>query len=242
MGNSARKVLLLGIIIAIIFWFFDAFVDAFIFKGGDIKDLLLTPDLREAWMRLVIMGLIVGMSLYARRHIIELERMRAELKGLATTDSLTKAYNRAKFEDLIEVEIERAKRFKHSLSIVMFDIDDFKSVNDTYGHAAGDEVLKEFAGIARAHTRKINHLIRWGGDEFIIVPVETAIEGAVILCERLRVAIEGFDFKKAGKVTASFGAAQYREEDDTKETLLKRLDDALYRAKGDGGNKVEMIE
>ncbi len=241
MGNPARKVLLVGIIIAIIFWFFDASVDAFIFKGSSFTDVILTPDLREVWKRIVIMALIVGTSLYARRHIIELERMRAELKGLATTDSLTKAYNRAKFEEIIELEIERAKRFKHPLSILMFDIDNFKGVNDTYGHGVGDEVLKEFTGIARAHTRRINHLIRWGGDEFIIVPVETALLGASILSERLRAAIEDFDFTKAGAVTASFGAAQYRD-DDTKETLLKRLDDALYRAKANGGNKVEMIE
>lgn len=241
MGNPARKVLLAGIIIAIVFWFFDASVDAFIFKGGSFTDVILIPDLREVWKRIVIMALIVGVSLYSRRHIIELERMRAELKGLATTDSLTKAYNRVKFEEIIEVEIERARRFIHPLSILMFDIDNFKGVNDTYGHAVGDEVLKEFADIARAHTRKINHLIRWGGDEFIIVPVETALLGASILSERLRTAIEDFDFKKAGKVTASFGVAQYREG-DTKETLLKRLDDALYRAKADGGNKVEMIE
>jgi diguanylate cyclase (GGDEF)-like protein len=241
MENSAKKVLLVGIIIAIVFWFFDASVDVFIFEHGSLRDVLLTPDLRTVWKRIVIMALIVGMSLYARRHIIELDIMRAELKGLATTDSLTGAYNRAKFEEIIELEIERAKRFIHPLSILMFDIDNFKGVNDTYGHAVGDEVLKEFTGIARAHTRKINHLIRWGGDEFIIVPVETTLSGAVILSKRLRGAIEDFDFTKAGSVTASFGVAQYREE-DTKETLLKRLDDALYKAKGGGGNKVESVE
>lgn len=241
MGNPARKVLLLGIIIAIVFWFFDASVDAFLFKGGTFTDVIFIPDLREVWKRIVIMALIVGMSLYARRHILELEQMRAELKGLATIDTLTKVYNRAKFEEIIALEIERAKRFRHSLSIVMFDIDNFKGVNDTYGHGVGDEVLKEFANIARAHTRKINHIVRWGGDEFIIVPVETPLKGAAILSERLREAIEIFDFEKAGKVTASFGVAQYREE-DTKEILLKRLDDALYKAKDGGGNKVEMIE
>ena len=187
------------------------------------------------------MGLIVGMGLYERRHVIELERMRAEMKGIATTDSLTGAYNRAKFEEIIEIEIERAKRFMHPLSLLMFDIDEFKRVNDTYGHATGDVVLKEFSAIAKAHTRKINHLIRWGGDEFIIVPVETSLKGASILSDRLRQAIAGFDFTKAGKITASFGVARYKEH-DTKEALLKRLDDALYKAKNNGGNKVETVE
>ncbi|MBE9532222.1 MAG: GGDEF domain-containing protein, partial [Proteobacteria bacterium] len=182
----------------------------------------------------------ICMGLYARRHVIELERMKVELRGVATTDSLTGAYNRMKFEEIIDIEIERAKRFTHPLSLLMFDIDEFKRVNDTHGHGVGDEVLKEFAGIAKAHTRKINHLVRWGGDEFIIVPVETPLKGAAILSDRLRQAIETHDFGKVGKISASFGVAQYNEG-DTKETLLKRLDDALYNAKNGGGNKVEMI-
>ena len=238
MKKPARKVLLAGIIIAIVFWFFDATIEAFIFKGGSLTDVMLTPDLREAWKRLVIMGLIILLSLYSRRHIIELEHMKGELKGLATTDSLTKAFNRAKFDEIFDLEVERSKRFNHPLSMLMFDLDNFKDANDTYGHGVGDEVLKQVADVIRAHTRKINLLIRWGGDEFIVIPVETTLEGAAVVSERLRQAIELFSFEKVGRLTASFGVVQFKD-DDTEATILKRLDDALYRAKNSGGNRVE---
>jgi len=238
MIKPARKVLLAGIIIAIIFWFFDATLEAFIFKSGSLTDVILTPDLREAWKRLAIMALIIAYSLYSRRHIIELERMKGELKGLATTDTLTRAFNRAKYDEIIALEMERAKRFTHPLSMLMFDLDNFKDINDTYGHGVGDMVLKQVADVIRAHTRKINLLIRWGGDEFIVIPVETSLEGAAILSERLRRAIEAFAFERGDKLTASFGVVQLNE-DDTETSILKRLDDALYRAKDKGGNRVE---
>jgi diguanylate cyclase (GGDEF)-like protein len=238
MEKPARKVVLAGFLIAIFFWFFDAAVDTYIFEGGDLRDLLLMPDLQEAWMRLLGMALIIGSSLYARRYILELERMKGKLRGLATTDSLTQAYNRAMYDEIITLEMERAKRFVHPLSMLMFDLDNFKDVNDNYGHATGDIVLKKVADIIRAHTRKINLLVRWGGDEFIVIPVETALDGAAVLSERLRQAIEFHTFEKVGKLTASFGVVQIRE-DDTEVTILKRLDDALYKAKNGGGNRVE---
>jgi diguanylate cyclase (GGDEF)-like protein len=238
MEKSARKVLLAGIIIAIVFWFFDATVDAFVFEDGDLRDVLLTPDLKEAWMRLVIMALIVGMSLYARRHIIEFERMKVKSRELAATDRLTQTFNREMFDELIALEMERAKRINYPLSMLMFDLDNFKDVNDIYGHSFGDMMLKQVADIIRAHTRKINLLVRWVGDEFIIISVDTPLEGAATHSERLRQAIEFFSFEKVGKLTASFGVAQFKK-DDTKDSVLKRLNDALYRAKNQGGNWVE---
>jgi diguanylate cyclase (GGDEF)-like protein len=236
--NPARKTLILGITIAILFWFLDASVDAYLLNERGFVESIFTPEITEVWMRILIMGLIIALSIYSRKHIIELEEMKAELNKLATTDKLTQAYSRAKFEDIIALEIERAKRFNHPLSMLMFDIDDFKKVNDTFGHAYGDYVLKSIADIVRGHTRRINHLIRWGGDEFIIVPVETNLEGARLLSERLRSAVDSFSFDKAGNITASFGVAQL-QDDDTEDALLKRMDDALYNAKKSGGNRVE---
>jgi diguanylate cyclase (GGDEF)-like protein len=164
--------------------------------------------------------------------------MEDELNKLVITDKLTKAYNRVKFEEVIAIEMERASRYNHPLSILIIDIDDFKNVNDTCGHLAGDYVLKAVADILQSHMRKLNHLIRWGGDEFIIVPVETGLDGASIFSERLRQAIESFDFGKAGKITVSIGIALFNK-DDTEDTFLKRADDALYKAKASGGNRVE---
>jgi diguanylate cyclase (GGDEF)-like protein len=238
--KPSRKILILGILIAILFWLFDASVDAFLLNEGGFIESILAPEIMEVWMRTIIMGLIIGLSVYSRKHIIELEEMKAELKELATTDRLTQAYNRTKFDEIIALEMERARRFNHPLSILMFDIDNFKKVNDTFGHTYGDHVLRDIADIVRGHTRRINHLVRWGGDEFIIVPIETNLEGAGVLSERLRGAIDSFGFDKVGKITASFGVAQLKD-DDTEDAFLKRVDDALYKAKTTGGNRVETI-
>jgi diguanylate cyclase (GGDEF)-like protein/PAS domain S-box-containing protein len=170
--------------------------------------------------------------------ITERVQLEEELKKTATIDKLTKAYNRVKFEEIIAIEMERATRYNHPLSILIIDIDDFKNVNDTCGHLAGDYVLKAISDILQSHMRKINHLIRWGGDEFIIVPVETGLDGASIFSERLRQAIDSFDFGKAGNITVSIGIALFNK-DDTEDTFLKRADDALYKAKASGGNCVE---
>ena len=172
------------------------------------------------------------------RDITEHVQLEKDLRETATTDKLTKAYNRVKFEEIIAIELERTTRYNHPLSIVIVDIDDFKKVNDTCGHLVGDYALKAVAGILQSHMRKINHLIRWGGDEFVIIPVETGLDGARIFSERLRQAIESFDFGKAGKITVSIGIALFNK-DDTEDTFLQRADDALYKAKEAGGNCVE---
>ena len=172
------------------------------------------------------------------RDITERKQMEDELKKLVITDKLTKAYNRVKFEEIIAIEMERVTRYDHPLSLLIIDIDGFKNVNDTCGHLAGDYVLKAVADILQSHMRKINHLIRWGGDEFVIMPVETGLDGARIFSERLRQAIESFDFGKAGNITISIGIALFKK-DDTEDTFLKRADDALYKAKTSGGNRVE---
>lgn len=171
--------------------------------------------------------------------ITERKRMENKLRKQATTDTLTQTYNRRKFEEIIDIEMERAKRFHHPLSILMFDIDNFKKVNDTFGHSIGDYVLKTVADIVRKHTRTINYFIRWGGEEFVIISVETDLDEAKIQSERLRKAIESYSFDIVDEITASFGVTQYKD-DDTASTFIKRADDALYQAKVKGKNRVEI--
>ena len=166
--------------------------------------------------------------------------MEEELTRLAITDKLTQAYNRTKFDEIITEEIERARRFDRPLSVLMFDLDNFKVINDTFGHSFGDNVLKTMADIVRTHMRKINYFIRWGGEEFLIIAVETNLKGARVLGERLRKAIESHGFDKVGRVTISFGATEFRK-DDTEDSLLKRADEALYKAKENGRNRVETV-
>lgn len=121
----------------------------------------------------------------------------------------------------------------------MFDIDHFKEINDTYGHLTGDDVLKTLADIVRENLRKIDSLVRWGGEEFMIIAPETDLEGAKILAERIRKKVESYKFDKIKTITISLGLALF-EKDDTENSVIKRADDALYNAKKRGRNRVEI--
>ena len=160
------------------------------------------------------------------------------LEELASTDRLTGAWNRRHFETALEGEIHRALRFGHPLSLVMFDIDHFKRVNDSFGHQAGDRVLTEFAACIRSGLRKSDSLTRWGGEEFIVLMPNTPLAAARIAAERFREMVAAHDFNAAGSLTASFGVAQFIA-DETVEDLLGRVDGAVYRAKNEGRNRVE---
>jgi len=173
--------------------------------------------------------------------ITERKLLEEELKRLAKTDKLTGAYNRTKFKEIIEREIERVKRYNQSLSIIIFDIDHFKKVNDKYGHSVGDYVLKTLADIVRENIRKIDYFIRWGGEEFMIISSETNLKDASALAERIREIIESYMFEDVRKVTVSLGVTEFREN-DTEDSLIKRADDAMYEAKKKGRNRVEVIE
>jgi len=162
------------------------------------------------------------------------------LEEYATTDSLTGLCNRSKTEKCIEMEMEVYKRYKREFSVIMLDIDDFKSVNDTYGHHSGDIVLKEFSKILEIETRKVDIAGRWGGEEFIIVLPETDIYQAINVAENLKEKIETFEFSTVKNKTASFGVSQI-EEGETVESIINRADKALYKAKNSGKNRVEFF-
>ncbi len=171
--------------------------------------------------------------------ITERKLAEEELKRLATTDKLTGAYNRTKFQEIIDREIERVKRHNQPLSMIIFDIDHFKAVNDSYGHSVGDYVLKTIADIVRENIRKIDYFVRWGGEEFMIISSETNLDDAYALAERIREIIENYTFEEAGKITVSFGVTEFKEN-DTENSLVKRADDAMYSAKRKGRNLVEV--
>ena len=232
-------VLLVSIFLAEFFWVADSYMDTFVFKEGSILDNMLNPLPIETWMRFVAMGIIVTVGAVARRQIKKVKRTNEYLEELAATDTLTLAYNRTRFEEIMTVEMDRARRFDHALSMLMLDIDEFKDVNDTFGHDVGDYVLKNIADIVRGNTRRINPFIRLGGDEFVILAIETESEGTKAMAERLKNAVESFPFNEVGKVTVSIGLTQF-EKDDTSDTFFKRVDKALYKAKAGGGNRVEV--
>jgi diguanylate cyclase (GGDEF)-like protein len=173
------------------------------------------------------------------RDITKRKQLELELEKLATTDRLTQVFNRTKFHEVIKKELERAKRYSHSLSMIMFDIDHFKKVNDTYGHTVGDYVLQTLTQIVKENLREIDYLVRWGGEEFIIITPETDIEKAEVLAERIRKGTENYIFDQVGAITISLGVAQLKK-DDTEDTFIKRVDDAMYLAKQKGRNRVEV--
>ncbi len=171
------------------------------------------------------------------RDISESKRYQHELEHLAGHDPLTGAVNRNRFLELLKGERQRVRRTPSPLSLVMFDVDHFKRVNDTYGHSVGDDVLRHLVALCREILREVDVLARWGGEEFMLLLPDTALDGAVALAERLRVAIERKDFAPVPSLTSSFGVAELAP-DEPEERCYKRLDGALYRAKGAGRNQV----
>lgn len=169
-------------------------------------------------------------------NIFEREKAEEALERLSVTDHLTQIFNRLKFENVLETEIQRAKRHNRTFSLIIFDIDHFKNINDSFGHEVGDNVLRKLTKIISVHIRAIDIFARWGGEEFIILIVENNIEDAKSFAEKLRRDVEstGFD---SGRLTCSFGVTEYIENDDTS-TIIRRADMALYEAKRNGRNLV----
>jgi two-component system cell cycle response regulator len=159
---------------------------------------------------------------------------------LSVTDPLTQIYNRLKFNDELDKIINDYKKNKHPFSIIMFDIDHFKNVNDTYGHDTGDLVLTTLCHIVQDNIREIDVFARWGGEEFMILTPNDGIENSKNMAEKLRKVIEIYYFEKVKSITCSFGVTEFTDE-DTNDTFTKRVDGALYTAKNQGRNMVKIF-
>ena len=159
------------------------------------------------------------------------------LEEKASRDALTKLFNKGKFNEVISKEMELAKSILSPLSIIFLDIDHFKTVNDTYGHDAGDYILKEIASILKDSVRKGDFVARWGGEEFIITLQAISADQAARIAQKIRSIIEEYNFIKGDNQTVSLGVTQYIVG-ESEESFLKRADEALYTAKQSGRNKV----
>jgi two-component system cell cycle response regulator len=201
-----------------------------------VNDYLARPvDRNELMAR-------VRTQIRRKRHSDDLRNRLRESVELSVTDPLTGLYNRRYLDAHLHTLAREAASNGRPLSLLLADIDHFKSVNDSFGHDAGDRVLKQVADRLRRHTRAADLACRLGGEEFVIVMPDATRDGAFRMGERLRASIAGEPFGIDGgtqiNVTTSVGIATFDGRDDTLETLLKRADDALYAAKREGRNKV----
>lgn len=154
---------------------------------------------------------------------------------LAITDPLTGLFNRNQFDSVVDQEIERGLRYHKTFGVLILDVDYFKSVNDTFGHNEGDKVLQKIAKILSTSVRENDTLIRWGGEEFVVVAIEVDQQSLTLLSDKLRKNIEAENYGVAGKITVSVGATLFRKN-DLKTELISRADKALYEAKAKGRN------
>lgn len=161
------------------------------------------------------------------------------IEKISTIDSLTGAFNRKKFDESLTLLINTTKRYKPPLSLILFDIDHFKKVNDNYGHVCGDKVLQEISKLIQGSIRKTDIFARWGGEEFVVLLNHTTLENAGLLAEKLCKTIADHSFACIETVTASFGVAQFDEE-STKLDFLSSCDKALYASKDNGRNQVTL--
>jgi len=193
-------------------------------------DEFLRKPLDWAWLRA---------RLLAASRVVDMQR---ELERLATTDSLTGALNRGRFMARAAEEVMRARRYGRELSAMMLDIDFFKRINDTHGHAAGDEAIRMNVRTTRHLIRQCDVLGRLGGEEFAVLLPETALPGAVLLAERLRRSLAVTAVKAPDgpsfTFTVSIGVSTLHKGEDHIDPMLARADEALYRAKRGGRNRV----
>jgi len=182
---------------------------------------------------LLVFALVFVFFLY---HHLQLRKYNRLLKHLSVTDKLTNMSNRVDLDEKLERNLHLAERYNQPFSLILLDMDHFKSVNDIQGHLVGDYVLQTVATLLKDNIRVVDIAGRWGGEEFLIICPEQTAENAMILAEKIRLIIASFPFEYGLKLSCSLGVGSYRDKDSS-DSLIKRADDALYQAKDQGRNK-----
>ena len=249
-GNDLAD-FLLGILIIAVGFRFSIFTEL-ILIGGSTLSLIAVPLINNYQGNAPILVLVIyvvvvlwlGHNLENQRieNLLLTEKLRSrnqELRDLSSTDALTGISNRRAFFEHTEFLMEQSKRYGSQLSIILMDIDRFKRVNDTLGHAVGDEVLKEFADLMKEATRSSDLFARYGGEEFILAMPHTRLGAAASTAERLRREIERHRFSGVDwTITISLGVADFDPVEESLEETLIRADRAMYQVKDQGGNGV----
>jgi diguanylate cyclase (GGDEF)-like protein len=225
-----------GIIASLLFGVFTALLIIFYApaNGGPAFELFGFINLFGPY---VATSVIIGYFEVSRMDSLEeMRKINKELRILSETDKLTSIYNRLKLDEALNQEIRKAEQSRKPLSIIMIDVDNFKVINDTYGHLMGDSVLTQTAYLLRKEVGNTKIIGRWGGEEFLIICPYTDLETAGNLARKLGKLIEVFSFDGKATITISLGVASYHPG-DTIETIIRRADHALYEAKNRGKNR-----
>jgi len=201
-------------------------------KGYTLSDLLPTIIACTVLVLALILWIVM-----LKREIKKRKELEIELKRLSIIDSLTGIFNRYKLDTSLKQQISFARRHKTPLSLIFCDIDNFKRINDKYGHTKGDEVLKKITSIIKRNIREYDIFGRWGGEEFIIILPNTSLQDAIHVAEKLKFKIENHNFGIDEKLTCSFGVTQLKKI-DTSDSFLGRADQLMYEAKKRGKNTI----
>lgn len=181
---------------------------------------------------------VVFYNVRLQKEIQKRKIMEQKLYNAATVDKLTQAFNRRKIDSKFKEKIELARRYDRPLSIIFYDIDNFKKINDMHGHSLADTVLQDLTKLINSNIRSTDYLGRWGGEEFLILLPETHLDEAQTMAEHLKGLTENYQFKVGQQVTCSFGVTNFKEN-DTEESMIKRVDELMYYVKRHGKNSVK---
>jgi len=215
-------------------------IDEFMTEGAVVS---FNPDVdyQKYWGVAIAVVLVFIILAWWNRYLkninAQLTDSKRKLELLSVTDPLTKIFNRLKMDEVFSQEIKTSQRYHSPLSVIMLDVDHFKSINDQFGHLIGDRVLEKIAQQIKSNLRTNDFLGRWGGEEFLIICPSTNIGDAKIVSEKLRTTLENTEFPPVKQVTASFGVAEWKDG-ESQESLISRADSAMYRSKDNGRNKV----
>ena len=212
-------------------------------SGSDVKGLPMGGPDHTIWFEGRIQALDFKVDgedavLWVASNISARHEMEEKLRILSQTDSLTGLWNRRRFAEMATEELTRALRYAHPVSVLIFDIDHFKRINDNFGHLVGDEVLVTLAGIVLGCTRESDSVARWGGEEFTILMPYTALAAAASVAEKIRERVAQHEFPNGLRLTVSIGVAEWQLRDEPVDAVVSRADDALYRAKDAGRNRI----
>lgn len=210
----------------------------FVYSTFHFREAITSIEISAAAFYIMLIVIMSSITSCKNNYFKRIQYLNSKrLIELSAIDPLTGVYNRAKFDKELEKWVAISKRYRTPLSLIIFDIDNLKIINDNYGHLVGDQILIVITKIIRNAIRETDLLARWGGDEFMLLLTNTSEEDAVQLAQRLRKLIAGHKFGKIGYVSGSFGVTMLAEDEDST-SFFYRADQMLYLAKKAGKNQV----